>query len=54
MQKKKFASVLVYGDIGRSPRMQNHVIQLLKNTEYYIYLIGYCGKIKQLKKTKKN
>jgi hypothetical protein len=28
MQKNQKAAVFVYGDIGRSPRMQNHAEQL--------------------------
>ena len=31
--------VFVYGDIGRSPRMQNHATELSK--EYEVYLMGY-------------
>lgn len=39
----EFCAVIVYGDIGRSPRMQNHAIELSKHTPYSIYLIGYDG-----------
>lgn len=40
---KKPAAVLVFGDIGRSPRMQNHALQITKNTDYSVYLIGFLG-----------
>ena len=31
-------AVLVFGDIGRSPRMQNHALQL---SDYYnVFLVG--------------
>lgn len=36
---KPNAGVLVYGDIGRSPRMQNHALQLAN--DFHVYLIGY-------------
>ena len=36
-------SILVLGDIGRSPRMQNHAIEIVKNTDYQVNLIGYLG-----------
>jgi beta-1,4-mannosyltransferase len=36
---KPNVGVLVYGDIGRSPRMQNHALQLARN--FQVYLIGY-------------
>ena len=35
----KSVGVFVYGDIGRSPRMQNHAIELSK--EYQVYFMGY-------------
>lgn len=35
----KKAAVFVYGDIGRSPRMQNHAEQLSEN--YDVYFFGY-------------
>jgi hypothetical protein len=35
----KSVGVFVYGDIGRSPRMQNHVAELSK--EYQVYFMGY-------------
>lgn len=31
--------MFVYGDIGRSPRMQNHAVELSKS--YEVYLMGY-------------
>lgn len=31
--------VFVYGDIGRSPRMQNHATELSKS--YEVYFMGY-------------
>ncbi len=40
---KKTAAIIVFGDIGRSPRMQNHALEFTKNTDYYVYLIGYLG-----------
>ena len=36
---KPNVGVLVYGDIGRSPRMQNHALQLAR--DFHVYLIGY-------------
>jgi beta-1,4-mannosyltransferase len=33
------AAVFVYGDIGRSPRMQNHAMELSKM--YHVYFLGY-------------
>jgi len=35
----KSVGVFVYGDIGRSPRMQNHAFELSK--EYQVYFMGY-------------
>jgi len=35
----KSAAVFVYGDIGRSPRMQNHAVELSKM--YQVYFMGY-------------
>jgi beta-1,4-mannosyltransferase len=35
----KSVGVFVYGDIGRSPRMQNHAMELSK--EYQVYFMGY-------------
>lgn len=39
----RYGAVLVLGDIGRSPRMQNHALEIVKNTDYNVYLIGYNG-----------
>jgi hypothetical protein len=39
----KKVGVFVYGDIGRSPRMQNHAIELSK--EYEVYFMGYCDSV---------
>jgi hypothetical protein len=36
----KSVGVFVYGDIGRSPRMQNHAVELSK--DYLVYFMGYC------------
>ena len=36
---RKKVGVFVYGDIGRSPRMQNHALELSKNHE--VYFMGY-------------
>ena len=36
--------VLVLGDIGRSPRMQNHALSLAKKN-IAVDLIGYTGKV---------
>ena len=33
------AGVFVYGDIGRSPRMQNHAVELSKT--HQVYFMGY-------------
>lgn len=35
----KSVGVFVYGDIGRSPRMQNHAVELSKM--YQVYFMGY-------------
>ena len=35
----KHCGVFVYGDIGRSPRMQNHTIELSQH--YKVYFMGY-------------
>jgi len=35
------AAVVVLGDIGRSPRMQNHALEILNNTDYNVYFVGY-------------
>jgi len=40
---KKYAAVLVFGDIGRSPRMQNHAYEIATMTNYHVYLIGNQG-----------
>jgi len=37
--KMKSVGVFVYGDIGRSPRMQNHALELSK--EYKVHFMGY-------------
>ncbi|KRX04487.1 hypothetical protein PPERSA_06040 [Pseudocohnilembus persalinus] len=37
----QYCAVLVFGDIGRSPRMQNHALEIVKNTNYKTYMIGY-------------
>jgi beta-1,4-mannosyltransferase len=33
--------VLVLGDLGRSPRMQNHALSVLQHTDFEVQLIGY-------------
>jgi len=43
---KKYAAVLVFGDLGRSPRMMNHALEIAQNTDYNVYFIGYLGKPK--------
>lgn len=43
MNEKKSIAVLVLGDIGRSPRMQNHALSIAKSTPYDVQLIGYKG-----------
>jgi len=40
---KKYAAVLVFGDIGRSPRMQNHAYEIATMTDYHVYLVGFQG-----------
>ena len=35
----KSVGVFVYGDIGRSPRMQNHALELSK--DHQVYFMGY-------------
>jgi len=42
-QNRRCAAVLVFGDIGRSPRIQNHAYELTKMTDYFVYLIGFQG-----------
>ena len=49
---KKFGAVLVFGDLGRSPRMQNHTVEITKNTDYSVYFIGYKGFFKSTMKIK--
>lgn len=44
----RFGAVLVFGDIGRSPRMQNHALEIVKHTSYNVYLIGYNGRINKI------
>ena len=39
--ERKTASVLVQGDVGRSPRMQYHVLSLL-NRGYMVNFLGYA------------
>ena len=41
--QKKYAAVLVFGDIGRSPRMQNHAYEIATMTNYHVYLLGFEG-----------
>jgi hypothetical protein len=38
----KQCTVVVYGDLGRSPRMQNHVKELLE-LNYQVNYLGYLG-----------
>uniref|UniRef100_A0A336M763 Beta-1,4-mannosyltransferase n=1 Tax=Culicoides sonorensis TaxID=179676 RepID=A0A336M763_CULSO len=38
--KNKVATVVVVGDIGRSPRMNYHVMSLLEH-DYYVNIVGY-------------
>jgi beta-1,4-mannosyltransferase len=33
--------VIVLGDIGRSPRMQNHAIEIVNQTKHNVYFVGY-------------
>jgi hypothetical protein len=40
-------AVLVLGDIGRSPRMQNHAVSLAK-AEWNVDLIGFKGNIEEI------
>lgn len=37
----KHAAVIVFGDIGRSPRMQNHAVEITKSLGHNVYIIGY-------------
>ena len=37
----KQCSLIVFGDIGRSPRMVNHALAIADNTEYRINFYGY-------------
>ena len=41
MSSQKYAAVIVFGDIGRSPRMSNHAVEITKNLNHNVYLIGY-------------
>ena len=38
---RRNAAVIVFGDIGRSPRMQNHAIEIVNKTDYHVYFVGY-------------
>ncbi len=40
-QGRRNAAVVVLGDIGRSPRMQNHAIEIVNKTDYNVYFVGY-------------
>ncbi len=42
-RKLKSAAVLVLGDIGHSPRMQNHAVSLA-NHNFYVHFIGFKGR----------
>ena len=37
----KYCAVMVYGDLGRSPRMLNHAQMITLKSDYHVYLIGY-------------
>lgn len=49
---KTTVQVLVLGDIGRSPRMQNHAISIA-NSGAKVDLIGYHGMVAVLKSRKR-
>ena len=44
LKKSKRVCVLVIGDIGRSPRMQNHAISLAE-FDFQVDFVGLSGKI---------
>lgn len=41
----KECAVVVFGDIGRSPRMVNHSLELAENTNFRVNLFAYLGTI---------
>ena len=42
-KKEKSACVLVMGDIGHSPRMQNHAYTLATQCKYHVDFVGFAG-----------
>ena len=44
-ERKKYGVVMVLGDLGHSPRMQNHALAITTHTEYDAYFVGYQGDI---------
>lgn len=44
LQKTNRVCVLVLGDIGRSPRMQNHALSLAE-AGYLVDLVGLAGEV---------
>jgi beta-1,4-mannosyltransferase len=42
-QKLQHVTVLVLGDVGRSPRMQYHAMSLAKLPHFHVSLVGYVG-----------
>ena len=42
MVSKKVVTIVVLGDIGRSPRMNFHALSLAREG-YYVHLVGYGG-----------
>ena len=44
LEKDNTCAIVVFGDIGRSPRMQNHALMISQNCQYKkIYLVGNLG-----------
>lgn len=37
-------TLIVFGDVGRSPRMQNHALEIVAQTDLKVNLVGYLGK----------
>jgi hypothetical protein len=50
MRTRQHLAVVVLGDVGHSPRMQNHAIEIARETDYQVHMVGYiesmpCGEL---------
>lgn len=44
LENDNTCAIVVFGDIGRSPRMQNHALMISQNCKYKkVYLVGNLG-----------